>query len=93
MKLRTLNQSGFEAVGMIVAVLLISGVSFAGYKVWHASQVSNTQSATASRSAIPATIKTKADLSTTNRVLDNSASQLDAGLNDSSLDADLNSML
>jgi hypothetical protein len=42
---------------------------------------------------VPATISTKADLVQANKVLDNSDTQVNSSLNDSSLDADLNDML
>lgn len=94
MKLRTTSQPGFETVMALVLVLVVSVVGFAGYKVWTNNHPGDsTTSVGSSRAVVPETITTTADLQATNHALDNSASQLDAGLSDSSLDADLNSML
>lgn len=92
MKNRSLNQSGFEIVGVMVALLFVGVVAFAGYKVVNLNKSASTVSDSSSSSA-PDSIKTKGDLETTNKALTESGTQLDSNLNDSALDADIDSML
>ena len=95
MKRTTLNQTGFEAVGIIVALLFVAIIGFAGYKVLNMNKSAASQDSSAISSqqvAVPAKLKTKADLSQTGKALDKSSSQLDTSLNDKSLDADLSTM-
>lgn len=90
-----LNQAGFEAVAVLVVLLVVAAVGFAGYKVLgsHKSADNSQQAAVTSTAKVPATIKTKADLTATSKALDQSGAQLDNDLNGSSLNSDLNAML
>ncbi|HSH55762.1 MAG TPA: hypothetical protein VK983_02980 [Candidatus Limnocylindrales bacterium] len=92
MNQRSRSQAGFEAVGVIVAVLLVAVVALAGYKVITMNKASQDVAAT-SEQAAPEAIKTKADLQQTEKALTDSEGQLDSSLNDAALDADLDSML
>ncbi len=90
----TWNQAGFEAIGVIAAVLIIGAVGFTGYTVVHNNKPTIQQPTTAViAQPAPATIKSQADLKVTSSNLDKSSAQLDSNLNDGSLDADLNSLL
>ena len=93
MQLLRNNQAGFEAVGVIVAVLFVAVVGFAGLKVASMNKSTDAVQSSSASSEVPATIKTKADLAKTSKNLDASGSQLNSNLDDGSLDADLNTML
>ncbi len=91
---RAIDQKGFEAVAIGVALLLASVVGFAGYKVMNMNKVADTaQTASTVQSVAPTTIKTKADLAKTTKALDTSSTQLNSKLDDTSLDSDLNATL
>lgn len=90
------NQKGFGVLGVAVALVFVGVVGFAGYKVVTMNKVADSQATTARTAqevAVPETIKTKADLTQTSKALDSSSTQLDNGLSESSLDADVDSML
>jgi predicted negative regulator of RcsB-dependent stress response len=91
--MKTTNQSGIAHLGLVLSVLVIAAVSFAGYRVWQTRDTVAPVTATVSGSTIPSAIKTKADLTQTSKALDETNSQLDASLNDSALDSDINSLL
>jgi hypothetical protein len=86
------NQKGFEAVALIVVVLVVAVIGFATYKFINLTdkEASTTQSAS---TVVPETLETSADLSAAGKALDSDGSELDALLNDSSLDADINALL
>lgn len=92
--MKRLNQSGSHVIALALLVLVLGLVGFAGYKVEQAHSKSDvaTQAATTAVS-VPKTIANTADLQQASSALDSSTSQLNSALNDSSLDADLNSML
>jgi len=90
--MKRLNQSGSHVVGLVLLVLALGVVGFAGYKVQQ-SHTKTTDSTTASTQTVPATITTTSDLQQASKAMDNSSSQLNTNLDDSSMDADLNSML
>jgi heme/copper-type cytochrome/quinol oxidase subunit 2 len=86
------HQAGFEAVGVLVAILIVAVIGFAGFKVMHMNKAADSQQS-ASQPAVPAKIQTKSDLSQTGKSLDAASGQLDSSLNDGSLDADMDAML
>lgn len=91
-----LNQSGSHVLGFALLVLALGVVGFAGYRVEQAYNQSDTtaqMAVTAKPVAAPATIANTADLQQTSSALDSASSQLNANLDDSNLNADLNSML
>ncbi len=88
--MKRLNQSGSHVVALLVVVAALAIVGLAGYKVMQARNTVDTQQTAAQ---VPAAINNAADLQQANKVLDDSSAQLDSGLDDSQLDADLNSML
>lgn len=91
--MKRLNQSGSHILGFALLVLALGVIGFAGYKVQQAhNKTADTVSQTAAAKA-PATINTTADLTQTSQSLDSSSSELDSSLDDTTLDADLNSML
>lgn len=90
--MRTLNQKGFEAVGIMVAIVLVAVVAFAGYKVFTMNKAADT-AATSGQTGAPDTINSKADLEQTDKALSDADAELDSNLNDSQLDADVDSML
>lgn len=91
--MKRLNQSGSHLVALLVLVLALGVVGFAGYKVNQARNDSGTLTAAKVTDTTPATLTTTADLDKTSQSLDDSAAQLDNNLDDSSLDTDLNAML
>lgn len=92
--MKRLNQSGSHVVGLALLVLVLGVVGFAGYKVEQAHNKSDTATQTAATAvSVPKVITNTADLQKAGSALDSSTSQLNANLDDSSLDADLNSML
>lgn len=93
--MKRLNQSGSHIMGLALFVLALGVVAFAGYKVMQAHTQSTGGQTTAAKAAatVPAAIKNTADLTQAGKLLDNSSAQLDSGLDDGSLNADLNSML
>jgi ABC-type uncharacterized transport system permease subunit len=94
--MKRLNQSGSHIIGIALFVLALGVVGFAGYKVTQAHhQSADSSSTTTSKTtpSVPASIKTSADLNQAGTVLDGSSAQLNSGLDDSSLNTDLDSML
>lgn len=89
-----LNQTGSHLVAVLVGLIVLGGIGFAGYTVMSRQNDSTTTSNVASTSStVPASIKTTADLTTTAHALDNASSQVDGQLNDNSLNSDLNDLL
>jgi hypothetical protein len=93
--MKRLNQTGSHLLAVLVGLVVIGGISFAGYTVVkHQNATSSTgTTATVANSSVPATIKTTADLTTTEHALDTASSQVDGSLNDNSLNSDLNDLL
>jgi len=93
--MKKLNQSGSHVIGLALLVLALGVVGFTGYKV-HQSQDKTTVASkvtTTAKVVVPASITGVTDLQDVSQVLDQSSAQLNSGLNDSQLNADLNSML
>lgn len=89
-----LNQSGVGHVVAVGVVLFLLVAGFAGYKIITMNRSTNAPvGAAATTAKVPAKISSKADLVQASKALDNSSSDVNSGLNDSSLDADLNDML
>lgn len=91
--MKRLNQSGSHVLGIALLVLVLGVIVFAGYKVQQAHDKTNASQTTASTASVPATISNTAGLQQAGQVLDNSSAQLNSSLDDSSMNADLNSML
>lgn len=89
--MKRLNQSGSHVLAVLVVVAALAVVGLVGYRVQQSNKQNDVTASTTSK--VPTAISTKTDLSTTSKALDQSSAQLDSGLNDTSLDADLNSML
>jgi uncharacterized protein HemX len=89
--MKRLNQSGSHIVALVLVVLALGVVGFAGYKVQQAHSKTDNTATTAH--VAPATIHDTADLQQTSQALDDDSSQLDTSLDDAALDADLNAML
>lgn len=91
----THSQAGIGHLAAVLVVVIVAVVGFAGYTVWKAGQTAHdtATTTTATTDGMPATIKTKADLTKTGQFLDATASQLNSSLNPSSLDSDINQML
>jgi endonuclease V-like protein UPF0215 family len=93
--MKRLNQSGSHLLALLVGLVVIGGISFAGYTVVHhqnATSSAGTPVATSNDNA-PASIKTTADLTATAHALDTASGQVDGSLNDNSLNSDLNDLL
>jgi uncharacterized protein (UPF0333 family) len=88
--MKRLNQSGSLHLGLLLAVVVVAAVFAVGFRVMNNSKSSDDTTTAAS---YPSSIQSKADLTQTSRALDQTGSQIDSNLNDSSLDSDINSML
>jgi len=93
--MKRLNQTGSHLIGIALLVVVLGLVAFAGYTVSHRNSKTTKATATAGAktTVAPASIKNSADLQQTASALDSAASQLNASLDDSGMNADLNSML
>lgn len=91
--MKRLNQSGSHLIAIAVGVLVLGVVSFAGYTVMQKSSTTTDSSTPVVQVKKANAIKSTADLDKAAKTLDTSSTQVDSGLNDSSLDADLNDML
>ena len=81
------SQAGIGHVVAFLLVVVVAGVAFAGYTVYKAGQKSDTSTNTVASAAVPASIKTKADLTATGNYLDTTASELNTSLDPSALDS------
>jgi uncharacterized membrane protein len=89
-----LNQTGSHLLALLVGLIVLGGIGFAGYTVMsRQNSPAVTDTVSSSSSTVPAAIKTTADLTATAHALDNASSQIDGSLNDNSLNADLNDLL
>jgi hypothetical protein len=90
--MKKLNQSGALHIALLLGLVLVTVVAFAGYRVMNSSEpvADNT---TVSSSSVPESIKTQEDLTQTSKALDDTNAQLDSSLNDDALDSDIDAML
>ncbi len=88
--MKRLTQTGSHIVALAVGILVVGIIAFAGYTVTQRQSDTTTASTTRTTTANTAS---DADLTSAADELDTSSSQVDSGLDDSSLDADLNDML
>jgi predicted negative regulator of RcsB-dependent stress response len=95
--MKRFDQTGSHVIAIATLVLVLGVVGFAGYKVSQSNSkpaASSTVAQTQTKPAVvPTTISSTADLQQASSVLDQSSTQLNSGLDDSSMNADLNSML
>ena len=93
--MKRLNQSGSHVLVAMLFVLVVGVVGLVGYRVMHTNDQSTASSSGQPKTAatVPDTIKNNADLTNVSKVLDSSSSKLDSGLNDNSLNNDLNDLL
>lgn len=89
------NQSGSHLIAVAFAILVVGVVAFGGYHVWQVQQAASTNdtASTTPSATVPAKISNTATLKEAGTVLDTSSAQLSSSLDDSALNADLNSML
>lgn len=88
------TQAGIGHIVVLFIIVFVAAAGFAGWKVMNMNKATTTETANVtSTPKVPEKLKTKSDLAETGKVLDNSASDVNGGLNDSSLNADLNDML
>jgi predicted negative regulator of RcsB-dependent stress response len=86
------NQSGIGHLVLILSLVVVAAVAFAGYRVVKNSDNGNSSDqASTAYTAVPDKISNKADLQKASQALDNTA--IDSSVNPSSLDNDLNSLL
>jgi hypothetical protein len=86
------SQSGVAHLAALLLVLIVLGVvGFAGYTVWNAGQDKTTTDSTTQPES--SAIKTQADLESTGKLLDTTATQLDNDLDVSTLDSDIEQLL
>ena len=94
--MKRLNQTGSHVLGIALLVLALGVVGFAGYKVMNANKTTDTTTSTTTTTTsdtAPSSIKNTADLTQAAKALDSSSSQINSGLDDSSLDSSMNDML
>jgi hypothetical protein len=86
-------QTGSHVVALSLVVLVLGVVAFAGYTVMNRTKKTPTETATGTNITTPKTIETKADLQATAKSLDTASSDLNSGLDDSSLDSSMSDLL
>jgi len=93
--MKRLNQSGSHVIALALLILVLGLVGFTGYKVQqsHDNKTKVSQATAPTKAVVSSTIANAADLQTVSQSLDQSSAQLNSGLDDSQLNADLNSML
>ncbi|HEX8226433.1 MAG TPA: hypothetical protein VF572_01035 [Candidatus Saccharimonadales bacterium] len=89
----TQNQAGFGAVALIAVVLVLGAIGGIGYTVMNRQAADTDTAVTSQSSGEPASIRSEADLRKTDQSLDQASAELDSNLDDTKLDADLNTML
>lgn len=91
-KIRT-NQKGFELVGVLIVLVVLTVIVFVGYRAVNGriSKTSLPAASTSSAIQLPSKIKSKADVQQASKSLD--ADSADKQLNPAQLDKDLTSLL
>lgn len=96
MRAKQFPQAGFGHIVLLMLVLVVAVIGFAGYKVASTGTAKTASAPSTSATAvstIPASIDTAADLAQTGKALDSSATQAESSLDDSGLDADIDAVL
>ena len=88
--MKTLNQRGSSHLVLILAVIVLAGVSFAGYRVMNSSEAS-TPDVVSSKAGEPDSIKSTADVKKASAALEDTA--IDGPVNPAQLDSDMQSLL
>lgn len=78
------NQKGSSHLVLLVGLVVLAVIGFAGYRVWSNDQTKATPVATTETS--------QSTLTSANKELDQMGTQLDTSLDDSALNVDLDSM-
>jgi predicted negative regulator of RcsB-dependent stress response len=78
------NQKGFSHDVLLVVLVVFAVIGFAGYRVWSNGQSKATPAAN--------TATTQSTLTSASKELDQMGNELDANLDDSALNVDLDSM-
>ena len=86
------SQKGFEAIGVLLVVVVVAIIGFASYKVLTMNKAADSP-ATSAAASEPEKIESNQDLADTSKVLDSASTELDTSLNDASLNSDLNALL
>ena len=87
--LRT-NQQGIGHVVLLLTLVVVAGVGFAGWRVYSGTKTTGDTATVQSGASVPATLKTKADVTAAANQLDGTSVD---SVNPDSLDSDLNSLL
>lgn len=93
MKTAHFNQQGIAHLAVVFVLVFLAVAGFAGYKVLQNGKTAGDSVQNSSQAVVPDKIESRADLVTTSKALDGSGSDVDNGLNDEQLNADLNDML
>jgi hypothetical protein len=88
---QSLNQRGSGHVVLLLAVLVVAVVGFAGYRVMSAKSPADTSDTASANATVPAKLTSKADVLKASNALDQTA--VDSSVNPDSLNNDLNSLL
>jgi flagellar basal body-associated protein FliL len=92
--MKRLNQSGSHIVALLLLVVVLGVVGFAGYTVMHRDKKPSADTTAATTSTdVPSAINSKADLSTTATSLDSDSGSLNSAVDDTSLDSSMNDLL
>jgi hypothetical protein len=87
-----LDQSGSHVVAVVLLVLVLGVIGFAGYTVMQRDKKTS-DTTTNTTADMPAAINSKADLNTTAQSLDSDASNLNGGVDGSTLDSSMDALL
>lgn len=87
------TQTGSHVVALALFVVVLAAIGLTGYKVWQMNAARTATTTASTTATAPAAIQDSADLTQAAKFLDQSSAQLDNSLDDSALNADMNSML
>jgi hypothetical protein len=91
--MKRLDQTGSHVVGIMLLVLVLGFIGFAGYKVMNTNKTATNKLSATAPATTPAAIQNTADLTQAASALDSSSAQVNSGLDASQLDSSLNDML